>query len=122
MLAGPDRRERQNSFLEPLELEDLESRPHHEGDEDPDVFDRVTAVPGEFPDALPTIPAAAVAAAAVEAEDDTISGLFERATPVPGSAPPPRRPPSSDPPPVLSAPTSSAKRPNRHNSLPTRAA
>ncbi len=27
-LAGPDRRERQNSFLEPLELEDLESRPH----------------------------------------------------------------------------------------------
>jgi hypothetical protein len=107
MVAGPDRRERQNSFLEPLELEDLESRPHQE--EDPDVFERVTAVPGELdavrpPPAEPPPP-----------EDDGISGLFERATPVPGSEPLPRRAPSSDPPPVLSGPSSSNKRPMRRS-------
>jgi hypothetical protein len=109
---GPDRRERQNSFLEPLELEDLDSRPLPE-QEDPDVFERVTAVPGEFEAFVPPGPTLAP-----PAEDDGISGLFERATPVPGSVPPPRRPPSSDPPQVLSAPTSSAKRPSRRNSRP----
>jgi len=108
---GPDRRERQNSFLEPLELEDLDSRPLEEA-EDPDVFDRVTAVPGEFEAFVPP-----AAAPGPPPEDDSISGLFERATPVP-AAPPPRRAPSSDPPPVLSAPASSAKRPSRRSSRP----
>lgn len=107
MVAGPDRRERQNSFLEPLELEDLESRPHQE--EDPDVFERVTAVPGELDPVRPP------EAAAAPPEDDGISGLFERATPVPASEPPPRRAPNSDPPPVLSAPSSSNKRPMRRS-------
>jgi hypothetical protein len=119
-VTGPDRRERQNSFLEPLELEDLDSRPHHAQEleqaaahhpEDPDVFDRVTAVPGELDAVLPpTEPP--------PQDDDSISGLFERATPVPAA--PPRRAPSSEPPPVLSAPTSSAKRPSRRNSRPVR--
>lgn len=113
MVAGPDRRERQNSFLEPLELEELESRPHQEP-EDPDVFERVTAVPGELDAVLPPNPPPATVEA--PAEDDGISGLFERATPVPGSEPPVRRAPS-DPPPVLSAPpTSSNKRPARRTS------
>jgi len=113
MVAGPDRRERQNSFLEPLELEDLESRPHQEP-EDPDVFERVTAVPGELDAVLPPNPAPAAVEA--PAEDDGISGLFERATPVPGSEGPVRRAPS-DPPPVLTAPpTSSNKRPARRSS------
>jgi hypothetical protein len=111
-LNGPDRRERQNSFLEPLELEDLDSRPVQE-QEDPDVFERVTAVPGEIEAFVPPAPAPAP-----PVEDDGISGLFERATPVPGSVPPARRPPSSDAPPVLSAPTSSAKRPSRRGSRP----
>jgi hypothetical protein len=112
---GPDRRERQNSFLEPLELEDLDSRPSEQA-EDPDVFERVTAVPGEFEAFVP--PPSEPAAAAEPVDDDSISGLFERATPVPGSVPPPRRPPSSAPPPVLSAPSSSAKRPSRRHSRP----
>jgi hypothetical protein len=112
MVAGPDRRERQNSFLEPLELEELESRPHQE--EDPDVFERVTAVPGELDAVLPPNPAPE--APAGPPEDDGISGLFERATPVPGSEAPLRGPPS-EPPPVLSAPpTSSNKRPARRTS------
>jgi len=114
MVAGPDRRERQHSFLEPLELEDLESRPHQE--EDPDVFERVTAVPGEL-DAVPP-----PENTARPVEDDSISGLFERATPVPASPPPARRAPTSDPPPVLSAPASSDKRPVRRSSRPPRPA
>ena len=111
-MNGPDRRERQNSFLEPLELEDLDSRPAQE-EEDPDVFERVTAVPGEIEAFVPP-----AAPANPPAEDDGISGLFERATPIPGSVPPPGRAPSSAPPPVLSAPASSAKRPSRRNSRP----
>jgi hypothetical protein len=112
-VPGPDRRERQNSFLEPLELEDLETRRDSlTEEEDPDVFDRVTAVPGDLPDAHELD-----AAAAATQEDETISGLFERAA---DTEPPARQAPSSDPPPVLSAPTSSAKRPSRRNSRPPR--
>jgi hypothetical protein len=110
-VAGPDRRERQNSFLEPLELEDLDGRQGAEEVEDPDVFERVTAVPGDLPDA-------ALMTAGNKPDDDGISGLFERAG---DTEPPPRRAPSSEPPPVLSAPTSSAKRPSRRNSRPPRA-
>jgi hypothetical protein len=105
----PGPRERQNTFLEPLELEELEAADSSRLDEDPDVFDRVTAVPGELPDDT------AVRAAEPPPDD---SGLFERATQE--TAPPPRREPSSDPPPVLSAPTSSAKRPSRRHSRPSR--
>ena len=113
MVAGPDRRERQNSFLEPLELEELESRPHPE--EDPDVFERVTAVPGELDAVLPPNPPPA--APEPPPEDDGISGLFERATPVPGSESP-QRPPESEPPPavITGPPTSSNKRPARRTS------
>jgi len=111
-VTGPDRRERRNSFLEPLELEDLEAqRGGVEGD--PDVFERVTAVPGDLPDPH-TLDAAA---AAGPPEDDTISGLFERAS---DTEPPARRAPSSEPPPLLAAPVSSAKRPSRRASRPPR--
>jgi hypothetical protein len=107
-VAGP--RERQNSFLEPLELEDLDAADSSRSpEEDPNVFDRVTAVPGDLPDA----------GFAPPPEDDGISGLFERAG---DTEPPPRRTPSSEPPPpVLSAPASSNKRPSRRNARPTRA-
>lgn len=120
-MTGPDRRERQNSFLEPLELEDLESRHDHDRPtqphpaEEPDVFERVTAVPGDLPDA-----AALMAQTQPPPEDDGISGLFERATAE--TDPPPTLVPGSDPPPVLSAPTSSAKRPTRRSSRPPRPA
>src|SRR5688500_18636721 len=77
---------------------------------DPDVFERVTAVPGDLPEDTATRAAAPV-------EDDSISGLFERAAP--GTEPPPQRHPGSDRPPVL-APTSSVKRPSRRNSRPSR--
>lgn len=120
MVAGPDRRERQHSFLEPLELEELESRPLPE--EDPDVFERVTAVPGELDAVRPPEAPEAAEAAGKPVEDDGISGLFERATPVPESQPPARRTPTSDPPPVLSAPASSDKRPVRRSSRPPRPA
>jgi hypothetical protein len=105
----PGPRERQNTFLEPLELEELEAADSSRLEDDPDVFERVTAVPGELPDDT------AVRAAEPPPDD---SGLFERATQE--TAPPPRREPSSDPPPVLSAPSSSAKRPSRRNSRPPR--
>jgi hypothetical protein len=109
-VAGP--RERQNSFLEPLELEELESSHGHKKpeEEDPDVFERVTAVPGDLPD-NPGV------AAPPGGEDDGISGLHERAA---ETEPPPRRAPSSDPPPVLSAPGATANRPSRRNSRPPR--
>jgi hypothetical protein len=114
-VAGPDRRERQNSFLEPLELEDLDGQKGHAEEEELDVFERVTAVPGELPDA-----SALTAPTDPPAPDDTISGLFERTAA--DTEPPALRPPSSDPPPVLSAPTSSAKRATRRNSRPPRPA
>jgi len=119
-VTGPDRRERQNSFLEPLELEDLDSRHDHERpappceEPEPDVFERVTAVPGDLPDA-----ATLMAQAETPPADDGISGLFERAS---ESDPPPTLVPGSDPPPVLSAPTSSGKRPSRRSSRPPRPA
>ncbi|HEX5099963.1 MAG TPA: hypothetical protein VFV94_10705, partial [Polyangiaceae bacterium] len=50
-------------------------------------------------------------------EDDGISGLFERATPVPGSEAPQRAPESEPPPAVITGPpTSSNKRPARRTS------
>jgi hypothetical protein len=113
-VTGPDRRQRSNSFLEPLELDELDSRreaPAPDEVEDPDVFERVTAVPGELPDA-----AALMAEPNPPASDESPSGLFERTaadTERPGE-------PDSDPPPVLSAPTSSAKRPTRRTSRPMR--
>lgn len=121
-MPGPDRRERQNSFLEPLELEDLESRHEHDRpeapcEEEPDVFDRVTAVPGDLPDA-----ATLMAQAEPPPEDDGISGLFERASAETDTDPPPTLVPGSDPPPVLSGPTSSGKRPSRRSSRPPRPA
>jgi hypothetical protein len=107
----PGPRERQNSFLEPLELEELDAADSSRMETDPDVFDRVTAVPGDLPEDTAT-------RAATPVEDDSISGLFERAAP--GTEPPPERRPGSEPPPVLSAPTSSAKRPSRRSSRPPR--
>lgn len=122
-MPGPDRRERQSSFLEPLELEDLESRHEHDrpeppcAEDDPDVFDRVTAVPGDLPDA-----ATLMAQAEPPPVDDGISGLFERAAAELETDPPPTLVPGSEPPPVLSAPTSSGKRPSRRSSRPPRPA
>lgn len=145
-VTGPDSRERQHSFLEPLELEDLDgpppkARPQAELEaEDPNVFDRVTAVPGE-------IDTAALAAALAQApsEDEHPSGLYERSekdedtrsTGVqlrPTAKPPEAEvaipdeftepaPPSridSEPPAVFGAPASSAKRPRRLSSRPPR--
>jgi hypothetical protein len=114
-VTGPDRRERSNTFLEPLELDELDGRraAAAEEAEDPDVFERVTAVPGELPDA-----AALMAELEPPEREESPSGLFERTTADterPGEAPP-----DSDPPPVLSAPTSSAKRPSRRSSRPVR--
>ena len=144
-MTGPDPRERQQSFLEPLELEDLDGplpKPRAAAEEeDPSVFDRVTAVPGE-------IDAAALAAALAQApadEDEHPSGLYERSEtgedtrttgvqlrpttkPLEAQPEPPDEftdpaPPSrveSDPPAVFGAPTSSAKRPRRMSSRPPR--
>lgn len=136
-MTGPDRRERTRSFLEPLELEDLEARPPAptpEGaeEEDPSVFDRVTAIPSEVPQAL---------IAATRAQDeDPVSGLHERTEPgiggpVPGVAsaltsqtavterpgPPPKEEsvPTSELPPVLSAP-GGQKRERRRTTRPFR--
>ena len=146
-MTGPDSRERQHSFLEPLELEDLDDPaakprpPAEDEEEDPGVFDRVTAVPGE-------VDAAALAAALAQApqgDDEHPSGLYERSdkeddtrsTGVqlrPTAKPPEPQaetpdeftdpaPPSridSDPPAVFGAPASSAKRPRRLSSRPPR--
>jgi hypothetical protein len=114
-VTGPDRRERSNSFLEPLELDELDGRrelPAEEA-EDPDVFERVTAVPGELPDA-----SALVSAPESPEREESPSGLFERTSA--DTERPGERDPDSDPPPVLSAPTSSAKRPSRRTSRPMR--
>jgi hypothetical protein len=75
-VTGPDSRERQHPFLEPLELEDLDTplprqRPATE-EEDPGVFDRVTAVPGELDTEAMT-----AAMAKPPSEDEHPSGLFE---------------------------------------------
>ncbi len=115
-MTGPDRGGRSNSFLEPLELEELDAArapETREDTEDPDVFERVTAVPGELPD---------VATLMAEPEpigrDESPSGLFERMQA--DTVRPPDDHPSSDPPAVFSAPTSSAKRPSRRASRPMR--
>jgi hypothetical protein len=107
----PGPRERQNSFLEPLELEELDAADSSRMEPDPDVFERVTAVPGDLPEDTAT-------RATTPVEDDSISGLFERAAP--GAEPPPEPHPGSDQPPVLSAPPSAAKRASRRNSRPPR--
>jgi hypothetical protein len=65
--VGGDRG-KMSSFPDPLELGQLE---HPWDEEDPSVFDRVTAVPGEVPDAPPDGTAGA---------DDPVSGLHQRAT------------------------------------------
>jgi len=129
---GPDRRERTSSFLEPLELEDLDSvsaegsaaAAEDDGaaaeDADPNVFDRITAVPSEVPAAL---------IAATKAQDsDPISGLHERTEPGLGGpnpgAPPlefvaaPSAPPS-DLPPVLAA-KAETRPPRRRTTKPFR--
>lgn len=111
-MTGPDRGGRSNSFLEPLELEELDAarEPQTSQDaEDPDVFERVTAVPGELPDM-----AELMAEPEPAGRDESPSGLFERSQA--DTVRPPDEHPSSDPPAVFSAPTSSAKRPSRRGS------
>ena len=115
-MTGPDRGGRSNSFLEPLELEELDTArapAPREDSEDPDVFERVTAVPGELPDA-----AALMAEPEPVGREESPSGLFERMQA--DTLRPPDDHPSSDPPAVFSAPTSSAKRPSRRTSRPMR--
>jgi hypothetical protein len=76
-VTGPDRRDRLRDFLEPLELEDLEARPPKpEAEDDPSVFDRITAVPSEVP--------AALIAQTRKQEDDPVSGLYDRTEPALG--------------------------------------
>jgi hypothetical protein len=83
-LANKDRRSR-ISFPEPLELEELESA------EDPDVFDRVTAIPDEV-----HIPPQATK----PQDDDPPSGLFERSHET-DPLPPPMPTPADGTPAVL---------------------
>jgi hypothetical protein len=84
-VTGPDRRERTRSFLEPLELDELEARPHappraDAEEEDPSVFDRITAIPSVVPEAL--------IAATRKQDEDAVSGLHERTEPGLGGPPP----------------------------------
>jgi hypothetical protein len=134
-VTGPDRRERTRSFLEPLELEDLEARPPvAPEEEDPSVFDRITAIPSEVPQAL--------IAATRSQDDDPVSGLHERTEPgiggpVPGvkealasqtavterpgaPAPSERDEAISELPPVLGAPSGGPKRERRRATRPFR--
>jgi hypothetical protein len=104
-VAGTDRRERQQSFLEPLELEDLDGPPA----DDPAVFDRVTAVPGELPTLVPAAgepppqPAPASSVTAAQQPPDECDTF------------------DSEPPPVLGGgPASSSRRPRRASSHPPR--
>ena len=146
-VTGPDSRERHQSFLEPLELEDLDGpppkprAPEPAEDEDPGVFDRVTAVPGEL-----DTRALAAALGQAPSEDEHPSGLYERSaeeaddTRTTGAqlrptAQPPEPEPStpdeftepeppsrtdSDASAVFGAPASSAKRARRLSSRPPR--
>ena len=117
-MASTDRREHQSSFLEPLELEDLDGPPPPEPpeDEDPSVFDRVTAVPGELPTIVPM--------SAVPVSADAETPEVAPASSVTAAAQPPVAPHvsehPSDPPPVLGGPISSSKRPRRTPSRPPR--
>lgn len=108
-MPGP--RERQNSFLEPLELDELDAADSSRIEEEPDIFERVTAVPGDLPEDT-------AVRAATPPEDDSISGLFERTARETEPAPGPH--PSAAPAPGQSASTASAKRPSRRNSRPPR--
>jgi hypothetical protein len=138
-VTGPDRRERTRSFLEPLELEDLEARPPAATaaaavdveEEDPSVFDRITAIPSEVPVAL-------IAATRTQ-DSDPVSGLHERTEPGlggplpgvqaalsqtavterPGAPPAPEHETPSEIPAVLSAP-SGGKRERRRSTRPFR--
>jgi hypothetical protein len=109
-VTGPDRRERLRNFLEPLELEDLETRPPTpEEEEDPSVFDRITAVPSQVPEAL--------IAQSRPQDDDPVSGLHDRTEPGLG-APLPRvqealtAPPSdATPTPATPSQTAATERP-----------
>lgn len=83
-MGNKDRRNR-ISFPEPLELEELESA------EDPDVFDRVTAIPDEV-----HIPPQATK----PKDDDPPSGLFERSLET-DPLPPPMPTPAAGTPAVL---------------------
>jgi hypothetical protein len=91
-------RGKMSSFPDPLELEHLEGQ-----EEDPSVFDRVTAVPGEVPDAQPSRPPAV---------DDPVSGLHQRTE---DDASPSFREPYADDdlPPVLGRAPESTRQPAR---------
>ncbi len=110
---GTDRRERMSSFLEPLELEDIDPLPR--AAEEQPISDRITAVPDEKH--------AALVKATKEQDADPVSGLHERTEPGMGAPPPPAAVPAppqpeardelpSDLPPVLGA-TADTKRPPR---------
>ncbi|HEX6274148.1 MAG TPA: hypothetical protein VFZ53_13965 [Polyangiaceae bacterium] len=92
-------RGKMSSFPDPLELEQLDGTE----EEDPSVFDRVTAVPGEVPDAALARPPAA---------DDPVSGLHQRTE---DDASPSFREPFADDdlPPVLGRPAESTRLPAR---------
>jgi hypothetical protein len=97
---GGDKRGKMSSFPDPLELEQVdEDWKEH----DPNVFDRVTAVPGEVAPAPPPDGSGG--------GDDPISGLHQRTTPDAG-IPSFREPlPDDDLPPVLGPAPSGRSRP-----------
>jgi hypothetical protein len=121
-VAGSNGRERQSSFLEPLELEDLDGPQ----EEDPSVFDRVTAIPGE----LPTLVPQGEPPPAPPPQVDTAPAHPRVERPLSGppassihAASTPTLPPltaNSEPPPVLGGPASSNRRPRRAPSRPPR--
>jgi hypothetical protein len=88
--------------LEPLELEDLESP----REEDPNVFDRVTAVPGEMPTVVPEAPSGVPPPRPSERPTEApISSVTAVADPVPA-----RETRTSEPPPVFGAPSATGRR------------
>jgi hypothetical protein len=90
-------RSKRSSFTDPIELGDVD---RNWEEPDPSVFERVTAVPGEIPDAPPD--------GVGGGEDEPISGLQQRQTPE-NAMPSFREPlPDDDLPPVL-APAASSK-------------
>lgn len=101
-MANKDRRSR-ISFTEPLELEDLESA------DDPDVFDRITAIPDEI-----QIPPQATK----PKDDDPPSGLFERSIET-DPLPPPVPTPADGTPAVLGGRPTRVTEPPRRDPLPT---
>jgi hypothetical protein len=88
-----------SSFPDPLELSKLEAQ---RDEAEPNVHDRVTAVPGDVPDA---------ASHGSPGEDDPVSGLQQRHTPE-EALPSFREPlPDDDLPPVLGRPPASSRAP-----------